>query len=163
MGIAASTARLHRSAAAPDMRIIATEMAVVSGFDHCQPMVSCDHRATPRDRNTPEQVPERRQAGPDLVSGIDGVAGEPGRDEPRQHAADGHVGVAAPRIRPLADVRDEQFGELIAVPGPPVPGVPAEQAGGAPGRGLGPVAHAAPQPAASRRSPSSATRRWASR
>jgi len=55
----------NRSAAAPDMRIIATEMAELSGFDHCQPTVSWAHRAYAQGEETRRgRYPSEARAGP---------------------------------------------------------------------------------------------------
>ena len=118
------------SATAPDMTIMATEVAVVSGSDHCQPMVSCDHMATPKARNTAAQQPSDTRLARTWSAGVERAPAEPGagRVAPAAPLA-GHVGVAAPRTRTLGEVGDEQLGELVAVAGAPAPGVPAQQAG----------------------------------
>ena len=43
-----------------DMTTIATVVAPVSGSDHCQPMVSCDHVAAPK----PRKIVTQQTSGP---------------------------------------------------------------------------------------------------
>ncbi len=61
-GNAASSARTATTSIAADITNVATA-AAVSGADHCQPMVSCDHMAPPKPRKTAaQQASEARLA-----------------------------------------------------------------------------------------------------
>ena len=61
-GSAASSASTARTSIAPDITTVATT-AAVSGTDHCQPIVSCDHMAPPKPRKTAaQQASEARLA-----------------------------------------------------------------------------------------------------
>ena len=41
----------------PDMRTMAAVVPIASGGAHCQPIVSCDHMAAPKARNTASAHP----------------------------------------------------------------------------------------------------------
>ena len=164
-GSAASSARTAKTSIAPDITKIATVVPAVSGSAHCQPMVSCDHMAPPKAEEDGRAAGERGEAGADLRRGLRRAAAQPGVREPRDDPAPDHVRRARPRPRSLADVGDQELGELLAVARPPRLGVPAQQPRGA-RRGTVPLrlaAQARPQFPARRRNPRSATRRCASR
>jgi len=50
----------RQASMAIDMTTIATVVAPVSGSDHCQPMVSCDHVAAPK----PRKIVTQQTSGP---------------------------------------------------------------------------------------------------
>ena len=120
------------------------------------------HGDAKREEDT-QRTTEGCQAGSNLVAAFDHLPGEPRVGKPCSKPAPGDVGAASQRARSLADLGDEQFGELVAVAGAPVLRVPAEQALGLTCEFFGGFFHAAPQLRANRRSPTSATRRWAAR
>ena len=105
----------------------------------------------------------RGQARPDLLRRLQRVTGQARAGEPGQQAAAGHVRGAPPRPGLLGELRDEQFGELIAIAGPPRAGYQrSSRAARRAGASRGAVT-VCPSRSARRRSPTSATRRWSSR
>ncbi len=89
-----------------------------------------------------------------------------GETEARQSchpSAPGHVDRPTPRMRSLHQISGQQRGELVAVADPPALRIPAQQPGGTVSDVVGEDGHAVPQLPDRRRSPTSATRRWAAR
>ena len=70
---------------------------------------------------------ERGEAGAGLGRGLGRAPAQPGVREPGHDPAPDHVRRPRPRPRALAEVGDQEFGELLAVAGPPRLRVPAEQ------------------------------------
>jgi hypothetical protein len=178
-GMTAATASSTRQPAATAMTTVPAAGGPAPAEDHCQPVASCASIATPNIRNAASAQPRVPQAGRDLLARPQLVAGQAGQGAPGQQPVADDVGGAPPAVRPLGQVCREQFGELLAVPGPPRPRVPPQQPGRAPrgrvragawaraparARGRGRVrAHAGPQLFASRPRPTSATLRWSAR
>ena len=136
-----------KSTMAPDMTTMAARVAVVSGSDHCQPMVSCDHMATPKARKTPRAHPSDAKLARACSDGSSALPPRPAADESRHDAVAGHVDRALPRARSLGQVAHQQLGELVAVAGPPALRVPEQQGPGA-SLGLdGGVRHVSPHAA----------------
>lgn len=161
IGIADSNATITKPTIAPDITIIATEVAGASGADHCQPIVSCDQIAIPKARNAASAKPS--QASTDLMVWLEYLPGETNLGEPRHRTAADHVNGTNPGPRVLDDLSDQQLRELLAVACAPAGGVAAHEPLRTPGSCGQWITHTSPEPAARRRRPTSATRRWASR